>query len=91
MWGCVLGRFVGSFLLFRCLGKYELQVVKGSDCFFTEVAVQFFLRAAAMSCAAARTTLAAVTVDFEMYLCLKNNMPDILVALVILIHRRQQQ
>ena len=42
-----------------------------------------------MFCAAAMTASAAVTVGFEIYLCLKNTMPDILVALVFCTHRCQ--
>ena len=88
----MLGWFVGGFLLFRCPDEYELQVGEGSECFFSEVVVQFFFRrTAAMSCAAARTASAAVTVGFKIYLCLKNTMPDIIVALVLLIHRRQHR
>ena len=51
----------------------------------------FVLRESAMLCAAAMTASAAVTVGFEIYLCLKNTMPDILVALVFCTHKRQQQ
>ena len=43
-----------------------------------------------MSCAAVRMVSAAVTVGFEIYLCFKNTMPDIIVACVLLIHMRQQ-
>ena len=86
----MLGRFVGGFLLFCFLGKYELQVGEGGECFFAKVTVQFFWRSAAMSWAAAKTASVTVTVGFEMYLCLKNTMPDILVSQVLLIHRRQQ-
>ena len=38
-----MGRFVGGFLLFRCLGEYELQVGEGGEYFFVKVAVQFCL------------------------------------------------
>ena len=51
----------------------------------------FVLRVSAMFCAVAMMASAAVTVGFEIYLCLKNTMPDILVALVFCTHRRQQQ
>ena len=51
------------------------------------MAVLFFLRASAMFCAAAMTTSAAVTVGFEIYLCFKNTMLDILDALEFFTHR----
>ena len=38
----MLGWFVGGFLLFRCPDEYELKVGEGSECFFSEVVVQFF-------------------------------------------------
>ena len=44
-----------------------------------------------MFCAAAITASDVVTIEFEIYLCIKNIMPDILVALVFCTHRRQQQ
>ena len=44
-----------------------------------------------MSWDAARTVSATVTAGFEIYLCLKNTMPNILVALVFCTHKRQQQ
>ena len=43
MWGCMLVRFVSGFLLFFCLGEYEVQVGKGGEYFFAEVLVQFCL------------------------------------------------
>ena len=39
----MLGQSVGGFLLFCCLGEYELQVGERGECFFAEVEVQFFL------------------------------------------------
>ena len=50
----------------------------------------FVLRASSMFCATDMTESCAVTVGFEIYSCLKNNMPDILVALVFCTHRCQQ-
>ena len=43
-----------------------------------------------MSWAVARKASAAVTVGFEIYLCFKNTMHDILVTLVFFTHRDQQ-
>ena len=51
----------------------------------------FVLRESAIFCAATMTESAAVTVGFKIYLCLKNTMPDILVARVFCTHKRQQQ
>ena len=51
----------------------------------------FVLRASAMYWDADRTASAALTVGFEIYLCLKNTMPDILVTFVFFTHRHQQQ
>ena len=51
----------------------------------------FVLRASSMFCAATMTASAAVTVGFEIYFCLKNTMPDILVNPVFFTQRFQQQ
>ena len=48
-------------------------------------------RASVMSCAVTRTGSEGVTVGLDMYLCLKDTIPDILVALVFLTYRRQQR
>ena len=47
----------------------------------------FVLRESAIFCAATMTESAAVTVGFKIYFCLKNTMPNILVALVFFSHR----
>ena len=48
----------------------------------------FVLRESAIFCAADITASAEVTVEFEIYLCFKNTMPSILVALLFCTHRR---
>ena len=44
-----------------------------------------------MFCAAAMTSSFVDTVGFEIHLCFKNTMPDILFDIVFFIHRRQKQ
>ena len=51
----------------------------------------FVLRVSAMFYAVAMMASAVANVGFEIYLCLKNTMPNILVALVFCTHRRQQR
>ena len=90
MWGCVLGRFVGGFFLFRCLGKYKLQVGEGSECFFVEVTAQFFLEVRSHVLRRREVSVNDGDGGVRNVFVLKNTMTDIIVARVFFIHRRQQ-
>ena len=85
--------WIGSSLVFFCsaaLANMSCRLIRSVSAYLSRWRSRFVCRAAAMSCAAVRMVSAAVTVGFEIYLCFKNTMPDIIVACVLLIHMRQQ-
>ena len=74
---------LGGFSVFGSVGKDFCRLERAVRALLSRLRFIFVLRASAMFWAADMTTSAAVTVGFEIYLCLNNTIPDILVAFVI--------
>ena len=82
-------RILGGFFVCGGVGEYFCRLERAMRALSPRWQFISVLRASAMFWAAAMMASAAVTVRFEINLCLKNTMPEILVALVFFIHRRQ--
>ena len=89
--GRMLCRTLGGFFVYGGMGEGFYRLERSVRDLLRRWRFIFVLRVSAMFFATDMMAFAAMTVGFEIYLCFKNTMSDILVTLVFCTHRRQQR